>query len=287
MSKTRLGTGRSRIRKGLNYLYFGMGIALGVHPVLVGVNHFREHLKRSRELFILAPGASINLLSDSTLEEIARHDSLGIGTFIVHEFRPSYWLFEAHPARLELLDYLSDHPDKLQGVQVLYKGYNSPAKLRQVVSNLRQLPGLGCRQVVMLKDGYLNDFGPDGASVDALLNRPDDEFYNFLGSILFCLGLAYRVGYQDVVLCGFDFSDRYFYQENPRYRAMAEGYPFFEARNLIASDGLRATRLVGLVKEIANTFASDRDGTVSQLDCTGPLVDTLRQHPSGAGERGD
>ena len=273
-----MSAARRLLRQWLNGAYYLVGLSFGAHRKLVGAAYFARRLRRSSTLFILAPGASIDRLSGEAIERISRCDAVGISTFIVHDLKPSWWLVEAHPQELGLLTFLYDQSEKLANVQILYKGYNSPARLKNVISNMRQFRRMRCSEFIMLKDAYVRDLGDGATLADALVNQLDDRFYNYIGSVLFCLGLAYKVGYTNVVLCGVDLSTRYFYHENPRYRDLAQKYPFFRAPNIIAKDRYRERAVVDTLADMSRLFAANRRGLVSQLGCDGPLSERLVEY---------
>lgn len=267
----------TRARTVLTRLYFALGVALGAHSTLVGASYYRHQLKRSNTLFILAPGNSITRFTPDTFEHIAAHDSLGINSFAVHHFMPTYSLLETHGASLGLLDFLASHPATTEGLQVLYKGFSSPRRTRLVnfVSNLRQLRALRRGRPWLLKEGYANDIGAPTTVVDLLCNTADDRFYNYRGSVVYCVGLAYKAGYEQVVICGVDFSSAYFYDDNPEYAIDAQKYPFINIVSLIGADPVLTGQVLDAIKAAAGLFSETGRGRVFQLGCDGPLADAL------------
>lgn len=264
---------KSRLRVILNRCYHLIGRALGAHRTLVGARYFREHFKADETLFILAPGTSISRFTPELFRHISLHDAIGINSFIVHRFNPQWSLFETHPPQLGLLDYLKHHPELLNETQPLYKGYCSPGKLRSVVSNLGKFRGMDSPKVMMLKDAYVSDRRIGLA--DVLKQPSDDRFYNYLSSVAYCLGLAYKAGYAKVVICGVDFSADYFYDDNPEYDADRTEYSFLSRTNLMAEDETLGSRVLASIESLADLFSSTRRGVVSQLGCDGPLADLL------------
>lgn len=270
-----------RLRAALNRVYFALGVALGARRTLVGASYFRRRLKGSDTLFILAPGHSITRLSSDAFKHIAGYDSVGINSFVVHDFKPTFALLETHPRSLGLLQFMVAHPESTVGLQVLYKGYCSlrASKLVNFMSNLRQIRGMHGVRPWLIKEGYANDMGAGATMAELLGDEGGDRVYNSLGSVVYCLGLAYKAKYQRVVICGVDFSADYFYDHDPAFATQVEKYPFLNRVSLIPADPGMTGLVMEAIKETAGLFTESGRGTVYQLGCDGPLADALPAYP--------
>jgi hypothetical protein len=270
-----------RLRAALNRVYFALGFALGARRTLVGSSYFRRRLKGSDTLFVLAPGQSITRLSPDAFKHIAGYDSVGINSFVVHSFKPTFALLETHPRSLGLLDFMVAHPESTVGLQVLYKGYCSlrASKLIDFTSNLRQMRAMHSVRPWLIKEGYANDIGAGATMMELLDDDRDDRIYNSLGSVVYCLGLAYKAKYERVIICGVDFSADYFYDHNPEFAIDAEKYPFINRVSLIPADPGMTGRVMEAIKETTRLFTETGRGTVYQLECDGALADALPAYP--------
>lgn len=252
---------------------------MGARRELVGVRYFREHLKHSDTLFILAPGASTSRFSPDDFAHITGHDSLGINSFIVHEFKADYSLMEGKPT-LGMLDLLIDKPERAKQIQVLYKGYASPTrwKLGVTIGNLRKYRAIRCKPILMMKDGYAQDVASDTMLASVLRDLTDDRIYNHLGSVLYCLGLAFKAGYHNVVLCGVDFSSDYFYDPGSAAEIDPGAFAFVRDKNLISKNRSVHSRVLAEIDAVAALFAETERGTVYQFGCDGPLAQRLPEY---------
>ncbi len=261
------------VRMVVNRVYHLLGIVMGARRELVGVRYFREHLKHSETLFILAPGASTSRYSPDDFAHIAAHDSIGINSFIVHEFKTDYALLEGKPT-LGMVDFMIDRPDRAKDIQVLYKGYSSPTrwKIGVTIANLRKFRATQCKPILMLKDGYASDLGTVATLAIVLRDVADDRIYNYLGSVLYCLGLAYKAGYKNVVLCGVDFSSDYFYDAGSAAPIDPQEFAFVGDKNLISKNNAVHSQVLAEIDGIAALFTEAHHGTVYQFGCDGPLA---------------
>jgi hypothetical protein len=108
-----------------------------------------------------------------------------------------------------------------------------------------------------------------------LRNVTDDRLYNRLGSVLYCLGLAYKVGYSNVVLCGVDFSSDYFYDPGSAAPIDPQEFAFAGDKNLISKNSSVHSQVLAEIDAIAALFAETEHGTVYQFGCDGPLAQRL------------
>ena len=248
-----------------------------------GVKHFTKHLKFSDKLFILAPGASINNITENEFLEISSHDSIGLNYFIFHDFVPTSYLIETHNTDVGYFDYVACNILKLSKVPFLYKGYNSPKKILEFIKNLYVLRTAKLERFYLMKDAYKTDnkIGPDDSGVYSnIRGTKDDYFYHDIASLLYVLNLGYLCGYKEVILCGFDMSEYYFYNAT-KYKKVLSKYPLLIGPkpiiNLIFSNTQSVAKLLSKIEELSALF-NVRQGKISQFKCEGRLNRVLKQY---------
>lgn len=189
--------------------------------------------KQSEVLFILGSGPSINNISKKQWSVIRENDSLGFNYWAVHNFVPSFYMFQpgndsnsydlgrvlsdrkTDYAQVPViirgngmadgtLDYTDERFGFLKSLEVFYlKEYfihpNCAIKPDQMFSYAEALG--------MLKYGSVTDFIPKWKTTLGLL-----------------LSLSYEMGYEKVVLCGMDMKDSSHFWDSPEYEERQEHY---------------------------------------------------------------
>lgn len=194
-----------------------------------------DALRRSDRLYILGSGASVAGYTDAQWADIARHDSVGFNSWIVHDFVPSFYVMEyvaGISAAEAFLHNLALREEAYRGVPLLFQSRVStqdgtfverlPPALRAQVHMIPQvfLPGRTVPELTawarILRQMGL--FGPS-PSVPVVFARA--------ASIVLLTLLGVRLGYKHLVLCGVDLNDtRYFYEvDEARYRALGRAVP--------------------------------------------------------------
>lgn len=280
------GSIRSALRKILGIIYIFICKCLIPKVTFCGVKHFIKHLKSSDKLFILAPGTSINNITENEFLEMSSHDSIGLNYFIFHDFVPTSYLIETHDTARGYFDYVASNSLKFSKIPILYKGYNSPKKIVEFIKNLYVLSRAKLERFYLLKDAYHSDnkSGFEESGVYSNKRRAkDDYFYNDIASLLYVLNLGYICGYKEVILCGFDMSEGYFYSAT-RYKDIVSKYPALTGEkpysNSIVSDTQKVAKLVCRIEELSVLF-NVRQGMISQFKCEGRLNQMLKQYEMG------
>jgi hypothetical protein len=211
----------------------------------IGIRRFLDldlrTVKRSDTLFILASGSSINQISPSRWDAIARHDSFGFNFWPVHAFVPSIYFVET---------IQKDHPHNMfeplcRIARQRAKDYVSVIK---VVTELRNALPTGRFAGLEEFPGpwYLLRSFPVAASTETefayglgLLRSkglfdPADRIgtvFKQASTLSSLIALAIRMRYRSIVLCGVDLNhSRYFYQDRALYpeTAMLEFSPHYQ-----------------------------------------------------------
>ena len=186
-----------------------------------------QHLatwRTSDTLFVLGSGASINELTAEQWREIAQADSIGFNFWPLHEFVPTFYVFEQpgfeERARL-LFDLLESRAADYGRTRVVAKSlakFRAEAFPRALRPNLYlsadySLPaqdeaGLRRALAYIARRGLLRD----PSAIDAIPFKR--------ASVSYLVFWALIAGYRRIVLCGIDLNhSRYFYEDR------ADRYP--------------------------------------------------------------
>ena len=187
-------------------------------------------LKTSDTVFILGGGSSINEISPSRWERIARHDTIAMNFWPVHAFVPRIYLFENVPRISEcelMFDALqgllqrraSDYRNTVKIVSELYP-FTSRQLVFEIPQEFRRLLYVGYSANIVARDETELVAGLRYMLKKGMFNQQDRIRWQFkcAGSILAAISLAVCMGYQRIVLCGIDLrSAEYFYHDAERY----------------------------------------------------------------------
>ena len=202
--------------------------------------------KNSDTLYILGSGSSVNTLSDEMWQEIARHVSVGINHWTLHQFVPDIYAVETVPnsRRADGESKSAIEIDHLNHLQVLNRAevLESDAIImclapRTEGENMQvlELPASLYSKTYIyyrftpftrieknIAGDYSRGLGFLGSRSSKLV-VPDSG-----ASLVRLLGIALKAGFKEVVLVGIDLSTTYFWEEsssrliNPRFRGFAQ-----------------------------------------------------------------
>ena len=271
------------LRKTLGVIFLLICKGLIPKTTFCGVKYFIKYLKSSDKLFILAPGASVNNITENEFLEMSSYDSIGLNYFIFHDFVPTSYLIETHVTARGYFDYVAGNSLKFSKIPMLYKGYNSPMKILEFIKNLYVLRRANLERFYLMKDAYHSDnkieFEESGVYSN-IRRAKDDYFYNDVASLLYVLNLGYICGYKEVILCGFDMSEDYFYSVT-KYKDIVSTYPMLIGEkpysNSIVSNAQKVAKLLRRIEELSVLF-NVRQGKISHFKCQGQLNRTLTQY---------
>lgn len=192
-------------------------------------------LKTSDTVFVLATGASINEYPESHWDTVARHDSIGMNFFMLHEFVPDLYVME----NMEELhrSLLAMRADDYADVPVILKTSLSNLSPRRVRTRLRKI-GMNPSHV---RDRFYMSQDLLAAGTDL---KQTHDAYRLMrrlglfkvrprvsvltkrrGSISYVVNLAVRMGYREIILCGVDLSHPEHFYDSRRDQLEAAGYP--------------------------------------------------------------
>jgi hypothetical protein len=238
--------------------------------------------------FILGSGASINALTPGNFGEIARHRSVGVNNWPVHEFVPDIYSFDSVPwvgdghnfrRSLDLLhreDIVRARPlvlvVRLRDPQAIEVLGTLPPELRERVHFYgRTLPATR-------KAKNLNSDVRD--LIARVLPRTKGIVLDSGASIVRLIGIGLSLGYKKIVLAGVDLNDtRYFWENNPSYSAESlVNTPINNqngATHETTSTWIRPFSVVDMVRALANAVSEDFNGQISVVSPKSELASFL------------
>ena len=189
--------------------------------------------KSSNTIFILGSGSSINDITSSMWQHIDSHDSMGLNRWPVHDFVPTFHIFEMKVRS----DYANYNRDYWKMLSLRSEDYdNTPIILKNTMGSAQKLsreriPEKLVGEIILSADTSYSEltYGSDPIKLNkrllAYLKRtgrfePGNGYpiYRKRASISYLIHLAVKLGYQRIVLCGVDMVDsEYFFEENKNY----------------------------------------------------------------------
>ncbi len=189
--------------------------------------------KTSSAVFILGSGSSLGKISAERWEQIGACDSFGFNFTSRHPFVPTHYFFEAHrPAAFDHTVRFAQMrvEDYRDVIKIVLPGFPQSAwyewRLRRLPPQwLSDLYGGGVyRLVARDKEELAREVTRLLRAGGFALGRPRvGSLVKHMGSLSSLVSLAAFMGYEHIVLCGFDITDpRYFYDDPELYPDMVD-----------------------------------------------------------------
>lgn len=212
------------IRKIINYYKFQ--IALNKYKLRQLKYKDIIHFKKSNTLFVLGSGSSILGISNAEWEIIKRNDTIGVNDWILHDFVPTYYLFEwyrdlnkgkdfSHNLIMRQTDYTN--------VPILIKDLLYNDNLDLYFKSVKEIIGKNWFGVFdyIIPGKNENDFRKGIKLLRKLTGFTNKMFFSTLhtsrSSIISAIFLGVKLGYSEIVLCGVDLNTSlYFYEVDKR-----------------------------------------------------------------------
>ncbi len=210
------------------YVFSRKGLGQSLRHLII------NRVKTSDTLFVLATGASINSY-DHQWETIARHDSIGMNWFMLHDFVPDLFVMENMESGHRQL--IKMRADAYKDVPVILKTQVtnlSPSRVKERMAKIRSNSATIRRRFYFSLDlavagtTYEDMYWSYKVLTSLGLFDPKPRVQLLTkrrGSITYIINLAARMGYKRIVLCGVDLNhDDYFY-DSRRAELEAAGFP--------------------------------------------------------------
>lgn len=170
--------------------------------------------KKSDTLFVLGSGASINQITEKQWGEIRSHDSIGFNFWLLHNFVPTYYVFELprdNEARMVFYKILRYKTLDYKNTPIIKKSSLERLDIKQLhhltISNLYlsndiEIPGNKKLNLVLEKYNRLVNLGY------MLRKRASLSYMIFFGL---------KAGYKNIVLCGIDLNNTNYFYDDKKY----------------------------------------------------------------------
>jgi len=177
--------------------------------------------KSSDTIFILGSGDSVNHLTQEQWEIIKTHDSLGINFWLIHEFVPTYYMFEPtkNIERMNvLLELFALKKTQYQQTPIILKNIEYgflhfdqfPASLLSNLYIPYKLNIPGSNSFTFKK------------SLQSILFLNLNQINNLLlmktASLSMAISFAFFSGYKKIIFCGVDLNNTKYFYEAEKYR---------------------------------------------------------------------
>lgn len=175
--------------------------------------------KKSNRLYVCMAGSSVNRLPDKILEDIKKHDSIGVNGWVNHAIVPTFQLFEVMGDQSYYLNTIIQRSaDYSNTPKILKCVYRSDGKMLEP----NTLPDDFLRSCFITNHAGVS--GHDREAICRWLVGNHDRFLQYLdsgvvlnrrGSGVCAMLLGHLLGYTDIILVGMDITDgRHFYLKN-------------------------------------------------------------------------
>ena len=194
--------------------------------------------KKSKTMFILGGGDSINDINKVQWEEINQSDSLGINRWSLHKHNPTYMLIEgAKKSDLKLGEEAYEY-----NYFLLNKSIDGRQKTTFIFKDTDSLY-IDFKKLKMLKDRtylMLKLIIPGKSIIGLRKSLKIIGKYSFFKNLSFPLGsrtsvthalsFAILAGYENIVLCGIDLQGAYFWEKSNAENLIAEPPDWWKAK---------------------------------------------------------
>lgn len=209
--------------------------------------------KRNRQtLYILGTGSSVNQISKEQWSLIAKEDSIGLNFWPIHDFVPTYWMFEASRDRernARLVELFEEKKVEYRGTTILIKSISSIADDFFGDFFKRQVAIMPVRDIAL----------PDQnrSLMRLVLRSTFDISMKFRHSVIYGRGsmslavmLGIRLGYSNIVFVGCDLNDgSYFWDGDGRFSKYPSGITN-APHNILKRESLQVN-ILDVIREVA------------------------------------
>jgi hypothetical protein len=187
--------------------------------------------KNSDTIYILGSGPSINDIEQSHWEKIANSDSIGFNYWIIHDFIPTFYLFQlsSRPKfRKAVYDFLKHSSKEYSKVPFIIRGDEGFSSTSEYLSFL------GDKNEIYFLREYAIHSKCDLPTIELLF------FFEAMGmlsvgtigscvpkiraSINLLIALCFIMGYKNIILCGIDMKNSNHFWDFGKYKEKAVKY---------------------------------------------------------------
>jgi hypothetical protein len=206
-----------------SHRYVSLLVSRGVGTDIRTSNLYAE--KSSDTLFILGSGASVNEINKKGWDHISGHDSFGLNKWPLHDFVPTYYMFELRSGddnqryRDWYWDILDCKKEQYSNIPIILKDV-SPHTYYHLLSD--PYPGWLSGSIILAPTIKIPI--NKGKEDSTFRNMRNSEYmraknsiqylYQTSASIITLILLAVKIGYKSIILCGVDLNNsKYFFDD--------------------------------------------------------------------------
>lgn len=174
-------------------------------------------INNHKKFFILGTGESINRINAEFWNEIKDNVSVGVNSWLIHDFTPDFYFIETPADKNEINDMVINLEIKkhlINKTPIVIKDeskariedINLPGGFSFFIKCFMHLPADS--EIILRKSlSYLKFL--------KFLNLNNRIIYTARASVIMLILLAWQLGYREIILCGVDLSNKkYFYDYN-------------------------------------------------------------------------
>lgn len=193
---------------------------------LKNMREISHYLRKSDKLFILGSGGSINNLSVLEWEHIKKYDSVGFNFWLIHDFIPSFYVYEESyiTERNELFyKILKMKKEKYKNVLFLIKDIElKHTKLLGIPDDIKQNFYLASCLFLQGSSLRKENFSTSLLEISKFIQKKNAgnriQFsFGRKASLSYLVFLAYLLGYKEIVLCGVDLNNTDYFFDHDFY----------------------------------------------------------------------
>jgi hypothetical protein len=217
MIKTAKSLTRSYFRKLLVSLVYLFGRLINPKLKIVNKKLFINEFKKSSKLVVVAPGLSLSDLNNQDISQLEKQDIFYINySFLNKVIKANNFIIEPHDYIGLYADLLKDK--KIKGNNIFIKGYASPSRFLMTLNAIKQLSKTQ-NHIFLMDELYGMDFDTNN-DFNSIYTKYFEEAKNNQGflvygpSLFYVISFAFICDYEQLILLGFDFDNKYIYCED-------------------------------------------------------------------------
>ena len=184
--------------------------------------------KKSKTLFILGSGASINELRNSDWQMIRENDSVGFNLWPIHNFVPTFYMFEPskYPDRVKLVhELLSLKVDEYRDVPMIGVYFGDERTNRHLDGFPKELKENTYMSYALIPGKEKHTFEKGLKLINESGLYKANLLFSKRATVARAVLFGFQMGYKDIVLCGVDLNNTKYFYEDEKYKNLPISIP--------------------------------------------------------------
>jgi len=205
------------LRKCIVLLVFLIGKKINANLKLLNISEFKKNFKKSSKLVVIAPGLSLSDLNDQDIEFLEKKDIFYLNySFLNKVIKANNFIMEPHP-NIDLYSNLIKDKN-IKNNNIFIKGYASPSRILMTLKAIKNLTTTK-NNIFLMDELYgldMNESNNFNLIYSKYLKERQDMrgFLVYGPSLFYAISFAFACNYEELILLGFDFDNRYIYCED-------------------------------------------------------------------------